>query len=75
VQDGVFEQAVISELAAAGGQVVKAHGAHYLLRGLINLAEAFELFVAASKHYVDVSLVAALVAKASASPVAVYSSP
>jgi hypothetical protein len=46
-----------------------------LLRGLINLAEAFELFVAASKHCVDVSLVAALVAKASATPVAVYSSP
>jgi hypothetical protein len=46
-----------------------------LLRGLINLAEAFELFVAASKHYVDVSLVTALVAIALATPVAVYSSP
>ena len=69
-----FEQAV-SELAAAGGQVVKAHGAHDLRRGLINLAEAFELFVAASKHFVDVSLVTALVATALATPVAVYSSP
>ena len=69
-----LEQAGISELAeaelgfieTAEGQVVKEHA--------FGLTEAFEFFVAALKHYFDVSPVTALVATASATPVAAYSS-
>lgn len=73
-----LEQAGISELAIAAvfgelsftetaeGQVVKEHA--------FGLTEAFEFFVAALKHYFDVSPVTALVATASATPVAAYSS-
>ena len=74
-----LEQAGISELAVAEvaeaelsltetaeGQVVKEHA--------FGLTEAFEFFVAALKHYFDVSSVTALVATASATPVAAYSS-
>ena len=74
-----LEQAGISELAVAEvdeaklsftetaeGQVVKEHA--------FGLTEAFEFFVAALKHYFDVSPVTALVATASATPVAAYSS-
>ena len=71
-----LEQAGISELAVAEAelsftetaerQVVKEHA--------FGLTEAFEFFVAALKHYFDVSPVTALVATASATPVAAYSS-
>ena len=64
-----LEQAGISELAVAETaerQVVKEHA--------FGLTEAFEFFVAALKHYFDVSPVTALVATASATPVAAYSS-
>ena len=71
-----LEQAGISELAVAEaelsftetaeGKVVKEHA--------FGLTEAFEFFVAALKHYFDVLPVTALVATASATPVAAYSS-